>query len=1026
MKISEISIKNHVFAWMLMYGLLLFGAISFKRMGVSQLPNVDMPMVSVSVDLDGASPEVIEMTILDPLETALTTVPGIKSMTSSARTGSASVTVEFDISKDIDVAVADIQSALSRIQSQFPSEAELPTVRKSNPDSHPIMWLSVSSEKLPRRELMAIVRDRIKDRFSTIEGVGDVRLGGYVDPALRVYPDPKKLAGYQLTALDVVSAIKREHVESPGGRIETASRELNIRTLGEAVSVHDFENLIIGRRGGALNYNPIPIKSVAKVEDSTADIRSYTRANGNTAVGMGIQKQPGSNAVGVAKLVKKRIEELMPELPAGMRIDIRYDSTTFIEEAVSELNFTLVLSAILTSLVCWLFLGSWTATINVIMAIPTSVVGSFIVLYALGFTLNTFTLLGLSLAIGIVVDDAIMVLENIVRHIEMKKGRREAALDGSNEIGFAALAATMAIIAIFLPVAFMEGVIGKYFLEFGVTISVAVAISLLEALTLTPMRSSRFLTIEPRTSFIGKSIENGFIKSAELYKRSIGICIRNPWKTIFFALFVFAGTLLIGKNLKKEFVPSEDMSRLMIRFQAPPGSSLEYTDSKMRELEEFFSKRPETEGYFASIGGGMGTSQVNTGLVFLTLKDPRERKESAAELANIYRAEMKKFKGGRVSIQDPSLNSFASRRGFPVEFTVKGPDWNQLADLSTKLMDAMEKSGKLTDVDTNYQTGLPEIQILPNRDRAKLYGVEIADINSTVSFMMSQVIAGKYSSGGRRYDIRVGLPKEERGSLQNLGMLLVRNNRGELIPLKDLVTITEKPSLQTIFREDRTRAISVYGNMSKGVSQEEAINLVSALAKEILPEGYYAIPSGSSKTYKESSGGLLFALLLGIVVAYMVLGAQFNSFIHPITILLALPFSLSGALVALQLGGQSLNLYSFIGIILLMGIVKKNSILLVEFTQQKREEGMDATTALLTACPTRLRPILMTTVSTIAGALPPALSIGPGAESRIPMALAVIGGVIVSTLLTLFVVPSSYLLFDRMTSWWDNLRIIKK
>jgi hydrophobe/amphiphile efflux-1 (HAE1) family protein len=1015
--LSEISIRNHVFAWMLMAALLLFGGLAFERMGVSQLPDVDFPIVSISTNLEGAAPQVMEMDVVDPIEGTLTSVQGIKSITSSSRTGSANVSVEFGLDKDIDIAVQEIQSALSRVQNRLPNDMDPPTVRKSNPEDQPILWLSVNSDRHSPRDLMTLVRDQIQDRFTTIEGVGDIQLGGYAEPALRVWLNQKQLARYQLTASDVISTIQREHSEAPGGRIETSAKEFNIRTLGEAPSAEDFGKITVSRRGGSLNYLPIPLSSIARIEEGTQDIRSFSRALGKPAVGLGIRKQPGANAVSVADAVKLRMREITTQLPEGVSLSVRFDNTQFIKEAVEELNFTLVLSAVLTALVCWLFLGSWTATINVVLAIPVSIVGTFIVLHALGFTLNTFTLLGLSLAIGIVVDDAIMVLENIVRHKESGKDRMTAALDGSREITFAAIAATAAIIAIFLPVAFMEGLIGKYFLQFGVTLSVAVAVSLLEALTLTPMRCSRFLVVEPRTSRIGKAVEKGFEISASFYRRLIPITLRHPWLTLLAAIIFFAGTFLVGKQLKQEFVPVQDQSRLMVRLQTPVGSSLSFTDEKLKQLEALLASRPEVESYFSSLGG-FGSSAVNTGVVFLTLKPPKQRSITAAELANILRKDLKGIKDSKISVQDPSLSGFTGggggRRGFPVEFMVKGPDWEKLVSLAYQIMEEMEKTGRMTDIDTNYQAGMPEIQVIPDRERARQRGVDIAEITQTVNVMMAGAIAGKFSQRGRRYDVRVALPPDEKASTESIRSLRVRNNRGELIPLSDVVTITQNPSLQSIFREDRQRAVSVMANVAKGSSQAEAIETVKSVSQKLMPEGYTTVIGGSAKTFEESFRGLIFALLLGIVVSYMVLGSQFNSFIHPITILIALPFSVSGAFIALYLGGQTLNIYSMIGLILLMGIVKKNSILLVEFTNHKRTEGLGVHEALVEACPVRLRPILMTSIATVAGAIPPALAIGPGAESRIPMALAVIGGVIVSTLLTLFVVPSVYSLFSRV------------
>ena len=1016
MRLSEISIKNHVFAWMIMFALIIFGAICYQKMGISQLPNVDFPTVSVGVTLDGASPEVMELDVVDVIEGGLVSIPGIKSMSSSARTGSGNITVEFDLDKNIDTAVSEIQSAVGRVQRRLPDDVSPPTVRKSNPDDMPILWIAVAAENLARKELMEFVRDNIQDQFSMIDGVGEVFLAGYVAPNLRVWLAQDKLDQYQLTASDVMGAIKREHSEMPGGRIETIDQEMNVRAMGEASTISDFENITISRRGGALNYSPVALKDVALIEHGTEDIRNIGRSQGKLSVGLGIRKQPGANAIQVGKLVKEKMKEIAGQLPQGMEMGIRFDATTFIKESVDELVFTLSFAAILTGIICWFFLGSFSATINIILAIPTSIIGSFIALYALGYTLNTFTLLGLSLAIGIVVDDAIMVLENIVRHKESGKDRMSAALDGSKEITLAAMATTAAIIAIFFPVAFMDGVIGKFFLQFGVTLSVAVAISLLEALTLTPMRCSRFLTVEKRTSMVGKFVENSFQYSERLYRQIIPITLKRPWTTLFIAILFFAGTWMISSLLKKEFVPTQDQSMLSVRLQTAVGSSLTFTDNKVQEVEKYFSSRKEIESYFSSVGG-MGSSQVNAGNIFLTLTAKNKRSLSAQELADVYRKELRKIQDVRVTIQDPSLSALGGRRSFPIQFTIRGPKWDRLIDLSSDITKQMEETNLMTDIDTNYQAGMPEIRIVPDRVKARQYGVDVSEIIQTVNVMMSGAVAGKYSQDGRRSDIRVVLPSKSRNSLDTIKQLKVRNDQGELIPLEKVIDVEKRTGLQAISREDRQRAINIHANVAKHSSQATAMEETQKILQTNLPDGYSFVVSGSAKTFQESFVGLILALILGILISYMVLASQFNSFVHPITILTALPFSISGAFIALYLGNQTLNIYSMIGLILLMGIVKKNSIMLVEFTNQVRKNGKSAHEALLEACPIRLRPILMTSISTIVGALPAALAFGPGAESRIPMALSVIGGVIISTLLTLFIVPSIYSLLDRFNKY---------
>ncbi|MBI3292523.1 MAG: efflux RND transporter permease subunit [Elusimicrobia bacterium] len=1020
MTLSDISIKNPVFAWMLMAGLIVFGWIGFSRMGISQLPDVDFPVVTVSVSWEGAAPEVMETEVTDLIEDAVMGVEGIREVSSTSRQGGATVSVEFELSRNIDVALREVQTKIAQAQRNLPKDMDPPIVTKTNPEDQPIMWIALTGDR-PRRELMDLTKDYLKDRLTTVSGVGDVFLGGYLEPNLRVWLDAEAMRQRELTADDVSDALQLGHVEVPAGRIETETHELNIRVLGEASSVEEFSHLIIpGRRGSPL-WRTFRIKDVATVEDGLADLRRISRSMGRPAVGLGIRKQRGSNAVAVGRAVKTRLQELKKGLPPGLSLDVVFDGTKFIEDSTRELNFTLLLSAILTALVCWLFLGSWSSTLNVLLAIPTSIIGAFIIMFFMGFTLNTFTLLGLSLVIGIVVDDAIMVLENIVRYREHGLSRVKAAIVGAREITPAATAASLAILAIFVPVIFMKGIIGKFFYQFGITISVAVMLSLLEALTLAPMRCSQFLEVG-HTTLIGRGMDRLMGRVTQGYRRLLARCLAHRWKILIAACLLFVVSLSLGKVLKKEFVPSQDMSQLFVRLQTPLGSSIEFTDHVTSQAEAFVMGRPELERYFAAIGG-FGGSEVNTAMMFLTLKPPaqrpiptgRKRPLTQQELMPIIRQGLAKIPGmKRAVIQDLSQSGFTAQRGFPVEFTIRGQDGDKLASLGEQITKKMEVSGFMTDVDTDYQFGMPEVRVVPDRSQAAARGVSIASIGNTINAMIGGVRAGKYTRGGKRYDIRLRLVAQDRHRPQDIGKIWVRNNRGEVIQLSDVVAVREKPTLLTITRRNRERAIGIFANVAPGKSQGEALTALEKIGKEVLPEGYRIVLSGSAQTFKESFGSLVFALVLGIFVAYMVLASQYNSFLHPWIILLALPFSVTGAFIALVLGHQSLNIYSMIGLILLMGIVKKNSILLVDFTNERRKQGLDLTEALLEACPIRFRPIVMTSVATITAAIPPALGIGPGAETRIPMALVVIGGVLVSTFLTLFVVPCAYSVVSRL------------
>ncbi len=1018
MTLSDLSIRRPVFGWMLMIGIIVFGWISYERLGVSQMPDVDFPVVTVSITWEGAAPEIMETEVTDFIEDAVMSVEGIKEVTSVSSQGQSQISIEFNLSRNIDIALQEVQTKIAQAQRNLPKEIDPPVVTKTNPEDQPIMWVALSGD-LPFKDMTRYVSDTLKDQFTTVSGVGDARLGGYVDPNLRVWLDAEKMQTKDLTVEDILNAISNQHADLPAGYIDTGSKEINVRVYGEAATPEDFANLFIPSRirEGTV-WKPLRIGDVGTVENSTADVRRISRSWGQRAIGLGIVKQRGSNAVEVAKAVKAKMKELEKSLPKGMRLSLVFDTTQFIKDSVKELTFNLVLSVILTSIVCFFFLGSWSATVNVLLSIPTSIMGAFLVLYFLGFTINTFTMLGLSLVIGIVVDDAIMVLENISRYQEKGLGRVEAALVGAREITFAALAASIAILAIFAPVIFMQGIVGKFFYQYGVTISVAVMFSLLEALTITPMRCSQFLEVGHKTK-LGDFVERFMKGLTDRYRSSLDFCLKHRKMVLFICLLIFIGSLSLTRALKKEFVPSQDQSRFLVRVTLPLGSSLEKTDGVFKELEGFLMQQPECANYFSAVGG-FGGSQVNTGMLFVTMKPKNGRPmvkghhETQAEFMQIVRKKFNSVPGvQRAVIQDLSQSGFTAQRGFPVEFTIRGPEWSKLGSLSADVMKEMKSSGLMSDIDTDYQPGMPELQIFPDRVKAAERQVSVLPIANTINATIGGVRAGKFTSQGKRYDVRVRLAEADRSSPKDVGKLWARNEQGEVLPLSEVTTSKEEAALFSITRKNRERAITIYGNPAPGHSQQEALQAVQAITQKILPEGYRAVFSGGSQAFQESFQSLIFALVLGIFVAYMVLASQFNSFIHPLTVLLALPFSITGAFMGLFVSHNSVNLYSMIGLVLLMGIVKKNSILLVDFTNVRRGEGMSVREALLEACPIRLRPILMTSTAVVVAALPEALAIGPGSETMVPMAISIVGGVTVSTILTLFVVPCAYMIFSR-------------
>ena len=993
-----------------MAALVVFGGVSMGRLGLSYMPDVDFPVLSVRLSWPGAAPEVMEAEVVDRIERALLSVEGLREVTSNVRQGAAEINLEFDLGRNVEAALQEVQSALA--SRRLPPDLEPPVIRKQNPDEDPIVWVGLSGPS-SERELFVIADETLVHRLQLLPGVGEVFLGGASDRNLRVWVNVEKLRAYQLTMLDIRDAMRLEHSEAPGGYLEDPTTEKNLRTLGEAATPQEVEQIRITRRGGQpIYFSAIRLKDVARVEDGLSDRRRLTRVSGKPGLSIGIRKQTGSNAVAVGEAVRNEVARLAADLPKGHSLRIVFDSTVFVKEAVEETEFTLILSAVLTGLVCLLFLGNFGSTINVLLSIPTSILGTLLFLYFSGFTLNLFTLLALSLAVGIVVDDAIMVLENIVRHAEMGKDAQRAAVEGASQIMFAALAATLAVIAVFLPVAFMDGVIGKFFFQFGLTISVAVALSLVEAITLTPMRASQLRLSAQRSIRMLGALDTGVRWLALRYRAALSRVLEWPGLALFVAVGFFALSLVPLLFLRREFVPPQDQSQFGVAFRTAVGSSLNSTAAKIAEFERFLGGRKDVEGWVAIVGGFQG-GESNRGMLFLAMKPKKERSTSQAELMALSRQEVGKIKGLRGIVLDFSNRGLAPRRSFPLEFSIRGAQWSVLNERAGRIRAKLQETGLVTDLDIDYHEGMPEVRVVPNRNAASAHGVSMEALVGTVGAAMGGVREGSFTNDGRRYDVRLRLQEGQWVDARSLRRLQVRNGFGELVELSAVASIELVKTVQTLTRIDRQRSISFTANTTVGKSQADALAKARSIAESELPPGYVFRIGGSSRGFGDAFASLLFALWLGILVAYMVLGAQFNSFLHPIAVLLALPFSVSGCAIALLITGQSVNLYSMIGIILLMGIAKKNSILLVEFANERRTEGMPVREALLEAAQVRLRPILMTTASTVAAALPPALALGPGAESRIPMAVSVIGGMLISTCFTLFVVPCAYRLLSR-------------
>jgi hydrophobe/amphiphile efflux-1 (HAE1) family protein len=1010
MMITDVCIKKPVLAWMIMAGVVLFGLVAGRKIGVSQFPNIDRPALTVSVTWAGAAPEVMETDVVDPLEEALTQVEDVTTIRSTSRLGRASITIELDISRNIDAAFQDVQAKVAQTLRHLPTDIDPPTVSKQNLDDSPILMLALTGTA-SRQALSDFARYRVKERLQTVTGVGEIALGGWLDRNIRIWVDAAKLDAHGVTVAELTAALQRQHVELPAGQLIAGGRETDVRILGEALDLTTLRHLVVAKRGEA----PVYLEDLALVEDGFEDERTRARLDGEPAQGIMVRKQHGSNAVEVAQGVLTAMEQIKRELPPNMDLKVNFDSTRFIKESVDEIEYELVQAVVLTGVLCWLFLGSLSSTLNVILAIPMSLLGTVGILYFAGFTLNMFTLLGLGLAVGIVVDDAIMVLENIIRHRENGEEKLHAARFGTREIAFAALASTIAVVAVFSPVLFVGGLQGRFLLQFGITLCVAILLSYLEAVTMAPSRCSQFLEInETRRSLVGRAADASFAGLAGGYRVVLGWVLKAPVLTLLIAAVMFAASLSVLWVIPKEFVPSQDQNVLMVRYQTAVGSSLEETDGLLRRAEARIAKRPEVEHTTAMIGG-FGAAGVNSGMIFVVLKDKRQRDLGQAQVQALLRKDLRTIAGFDAKVLDTSASVFtAQRAGYAIEASVRGGDWDGLLAVSQQLQEKMRASGYFVDVDSDANLGMPELRITPDRARCADLGVSVADVANSINALVGGVLVGKYTTNGKRIDIGVRLLADQRTRPEDLSRLHMRTANGDLVPLSSLVTAQERPAQQSITRADRERAVSVFAGMAAGHSQQEGIDLMKQLG-QALPAGSRLVFTGGSATFNDAQWDLLFALCGGIIAAYMVLASQFNSFLHPVTVLSVLPLSIIGAVVSLWAGNQSLNMFSAIGILLLMGIAKKNSIILVDYTNQLRgpkHGNLSALDALLRSGPIRLRPILMTSLATMCAAIPLALGLGPGGEIRSPMAIAVIGGVFISTFLSLLVVPALYLYFE--------------
>lgn len=1011
MKLSDLSIQRPVFATVMSLAIILFGVIAFSRLPVREYPDIDPPIVSITTFYRGASPSVVETEVTNVLEEQLATLEGVKTMTSSSREQGSVITVEFELGRDVNEAANDVRDRVSRVRGQLPREADDPIVAKVDANAQAIVWIALSSDRHDGLELTDIADRILKERIQRLPGVGSVIIGGERRYAMRVWLDPMRLAAHGLTAQDIERAIQAENAEIPGGRVEGTGREFAVRTRGELATPEEFAAIVVKQSADDV----VRLADVAEVSIGAEDERTTARYNGQPAVGLGIVKQSKASTIDVAREVRKALPGLAEALPEGMRLDVAYDSSAFIEDSIHEVRDTLLIAMFLVILVILVFLKSLRATVIPAIAIPVSVIGTFAVAYFLGFTINILTLLALVLAIGLVVDDAIVVLENIFRHMEMGKKRRQAAFEGSQEIGFAVLATTISLVAVFVPVAFLTGTVGRLFKEFGISVAVAVLISGFVALTLTPMLCSRML--RPLhgggKGWANRSFDAFFAFIDRIYEKTLRTALRRRPLVIVGAVVLIVLAVGAFRLLPRELVPTEDRSIAFGIVIAPEGSTLEYTDRYMRAVESVLLPLPERNGLFTAIGlSGQGPGTVTNGFLFFNMKPRGERSRSQQEIVQQLFPQLISIPGVLAFvINPPSMGNFASS---PVEYVLEGESYEELAGAVGQMMAGASQLGYLVNLNTDLRLNKPQLDIAIDRERASGLGVSVADIGGTLETFLGGRVVSEFKRGTKQYDVITQMKAAGRATPDAIDGIYVRGNGG-LVQLANVVNIRETVAPKELNHYNRVRSATITANLAPGVSLGTALDALDGIAVKSLPPSVRHEVSGQSREFRESSSSLYLMFLFAVVFIFLVLAAQFESFIHPLTILLSVPLAVVGALVSLFVLRQSMNIYSQIGLIMLVGLVTKNSILIVEYANQLRARGLATAEAVVEAARIRLRPILMTSFATIFGVLPIAIGLGAGAESRRPLGIAVVGGMIFSTFLTLVLVPVVYTLLARFT-----------
>lgn len=1003
MNISSVSINRPVLASVLSIVVVLFGIIGFSYLGVREYPSVDPPIVSVSTSYTGANSAVIEAQITEPLEASINGIAGIKSITSSSSDGRSNITIEFELGVDMEDAANDVRDRVSRAVRNIPPDSDPPIISKADANAETIITITAQSDKRDLLEMSDIANNVIKERIQTISGVSQIGIWGEKRYAMRLYLDPKKLASFGVTPTDIRNALSRENVELPTGRIEGYYTELSIRTLGRLETPDQFNNLIIKYAGGI----PVKLRDVGKADYAPENERSIMRGNGLIPmVGIAVTPLPGANYISIADAVYERVEQLKRELPEDIKLDYAYDATITIRKAITEVEETVLLAFGLVVLVIFIFLRNWRTTLIPIIAIPISLIGTFFVMYLAGFSINVLSLLGIVLATGIVVDDAIVVMENIYSKVEQGMDNYKAGYRGSKEIYFAIISTTITLIAVFMPIVFLSGVTGRLFREFGVVVAGAVLISAFVSLTLTPMMSTKLLRKTHKEGRIMGAIGRGIQRLSDFYGRSLLGFMNRRWLAI--GIMVASGLIiiLIGRLIPSELAPMEDKSRLSIQATAPEGTAFESMDAYMLKLAEFADTISEKKAMIQLTSPGWGGG--NSGFVRMLLTQPNEREKSQGQIADEISAFLRKQTFARAFVVQDQTISTGRGGGLPVNFVVQAPNFEKLKEVVPEFLAKAQADQRFQVVDVNLKFNKPELVVEIDRDKARASGIAVRDIAEALQLYFSGQRYGFFIRNGKQYYVIGQAERSYRDDPSDLKGIYLRASDGALVDLGSLIKTSEQSIPPQRYRYNRYVSATFNASPAPGYTLGQGIEAMREIAKTTLDDTFATTLTGTSKQFEESSNSLLFAFFLALVLVYLILAAQFESFRDPLIIMFTVPLALAGALLSLWIFGQTLNIFSQIGIVVLIGIVTKNGILIVEFANQKKEEGMSKLEAVEFAAKQRLRPILMTSLATIFGALPIALALGAASTSRIPMGITIIGGLLFSLVLTLYVIPALY------------------